>query len=278
MPGSKGCSGSTHQPFVHFGRIQLGVSNSPKGALKCSADSCHLRTKLGSIANLAFLRLWIGDVASAAEHCKEGMSLGSNIAEIRLALLETQAQVMLVNGDGLGCRELLSEVERNYSHDRRFQPTWYQLATALTRARVQLKGQEWHEAVSTCQSAAKLSDRRGDRLHGISLRVLGADALLELDRLDEADAWIREAAELATNMPIAAVRRGRARRGRPARPYCRPAAGETSVRARAAAASSCRRHRQSDGRSRQLHPHHEADQRAVASSHRHNTPRSDSPS
>ena len=172
-------------------------------ALECSEASGHLRTKLGSVANLAFLKLWTGDVASAADRCREGLDLASNITEVRLALLETQAQVMLVTGDLPKCRALLSQVEGKVPHNQRLQPTWYQLATALTRARVQLKDSQWQGVVSTCRSAAKLSDQRGDRLHGISLRVLGADALIELDRLDEAGVWVNEAAELATQVPTA---------------------------------------------------------------------------
>ena len=48
-----------------------------------------------------------------------------------------------------------------------------------------------------------LTHGRSDKTHQISLRVLAADALIELGRLDEATTYINAAAELAEDVPVA---------------------------------------------------------------------------
>ncbi len=49
----------------------------------------------------------------------------------------------------------------------------------------------------------RLAEERKDRLHSIAFRILGADALLESERFDEAARLVNEAAELASDAPLA---------------------------------------------------------------------------
>ena len=81
--------------------------------------------------------------------------------------------------------------------------SWQQLAVTLTRLRFLIASQRWKEAHHVCAKTIEAADEKADQRHQVSLRVLGADALIELDRLDEAGVWVNEAAELATQVPTA---------------------------------------------------------------------------
>ena len=188
------------------------LSADPSAALNCARRaighaerSGHARTKAGAVANLAHLALWEGKVADAEGHCRNGLGLASEMHDIRTALLETLAVVELIRGRWSECRALLSRIDSELPRERGFLPSWYELAAILTHARLQIQQRDWASGLAICEAGVAVSDERRDRLHGISLRVLGADALLELDRSDEASEWILQAARKARNTPTAVV-------------------------------------------------------------------------
>ncbi len=194
------------------GRPQAGLELAAK-ALDRAETSGHKRTRIGAIANLAYLSLWNGLLDDAETRCQQGLDLVADMSEPRMALLETQAQVMLARGDWDRCDSLLTSIQVNSSRDRGFRTSWYGLVATLTRARLQLQQRSWEDCLDTSVSAVALADERGDSLHGVSLRVLGADALIELGRTDEAAAWVDEAARRAEGAPTASyaeVERARA--------------------------------------------------------------------
>ena len=59
----------------------------------------------------------------------------------------------------------------------------YDLAILIMRARLQLQRREWSAGLATCESGLEVADRRNDRLRGSILCVLGADVLIEMQRL-----------------------------------------------------------------------------------------------
>ena len=188
------------------------LNADPVAALHCARraiehaeTSGHTRTKAGAVANIAYLALWEGNVAEAEGHCRNGLGLAAEMLDIRTALLETLAVVELARGRWSECRALLSRIENELPRERGFLPSWYELAAILTHARLQIQQRDWASGLAICEAGVAVSDERRDRLHGISLRVLGADALLELDRSDEASEWIIQAACKARNTPTAVV-------------------------------------------------------------------------
>ena len=103
---------------------------SARRARECADSSGHLRTKTGAIANLAFLKMLEGELGEADAVCREGLSLSQPTADVRLALLETRAQIMLARGDSDECRRVLDEMA--------FAPTGTQWLSALVVCPVRL--------------------------------------------------------------------------------------------------------------------------------------------
>ena len=129
------------------------------------------------------------------------MSRGAS--EVRIALLDTLAQLELASRNVGKCRDLLLEIERETSSSKRYRKSWYDLATNLTRTRLHIHRSEWHSARSNCEMGIRLAEERKDRIHSIAFRILGADALLETEGFDEAARLVNEAAELANDVPLA---------------------------------------------------------------------------
>ena len=182
--------------------FEEGLFNAEK-ALECAEISGHLRTKLGAIGNIAYLSLWKNDLTTARERCSQGLRMSENISDVRIALLETMGQVTLAERTPSDCRTHLAEIERITSTDRRFQESWYAIAAVLTKARLHQQESNWEACLSVCEHGMRLAAERRDPPNQISLRVLAADALIELGRSDEATTYINSAAELAEDVPVA---------------------------------------------------------------------------
>ena len=174
-------------------------------ALGCAEISGHFRTKLGAIGNLAYLSLWANDIPGARKRCIEGLAIAAHFSEVRIALLETLAQATLAERRGSQCDAILSKIEEATTGDTRFNANWYNVATTLTRTRLHHQNSNWKNSQCVASSGIKSADRQGDTLHGISLRVLNADSLIELERFDEATIQINEAADLADDVPVAVL-------------------------------------------------------------------------
>ena len=129
--------------------------------------------------------------------------MAEGISDVRVALLETMAQVTLAERSASDCRGYLAAIERITSKDKRFQLSWYALAAATTRARLHQLESSWMECLAECESGITLTSERRDPGNQISLRVLAADALIELGRTEEAATHINAAAELAADVPVA---------------------------------------------------------------------------
>ena len=172
-------------------------------ALQCAELSGHHRTKLGAIGNIAYLSLSNNDIAAARAKCEAGLQMASGVSDVRVALLETLAQATLADRQPSKCRDLLSEIDEISSTDPHLRLSWYSLATVLTRVRLSQQEEAWELSLSSCVPGIALAADHRDRLHQISLRILGADALIELGRLDEATVYINQATEHSEDVPIA---------------------------------------------------------------------------
>ena len=174
-------------------------------ALESAEASGHMRTKLGAIANLAYLSLLDNDIPTARRRCIEGLGMAEQFSEIKIALLETLAQATLAKLQRSECFAILSEIEQEAVGEEQFRRNWYHVAAALTEVRLHHQDASWLKALATGETGMETADHRRDTLHQVSLRVLGADSLAELGRFDEAAALILEASDLADDVPVAVL-------------------------------------------------------------------------
>ncbi len=93
-------------------------------ALECAEASGHLRTKLGAIANLAYLSLLDNNITIARRRCIEGLGMAEQFSEIRIALLETLAQATLAKRQRSECYEILAEIEQEAVGKVHFSSPW----------------------------------------------------------------------------------------------------------------------------------------------------------
>ena len=169
-------------------------------ALRCAESSCHRRTKVAAIGNLAYLNLWRHDLSTAERHCREGLRMAASYSDVRIALTDTLAQTMLVSGRYSECRQLVEVITKDASADS---ARWYRTGITLTDLRLRNQASDWSGGAASATSSIVGADARRERLHQVSLRVLGADALIELERFDEAAVLINDAAQLAQDVPLA---------------------------------------------------------------------------
>ena len=189
---------------VHMlGANYSGALASANAALERAGQSGHMRTRMGAIANLAYLRLLRGHTAKCEALCQEGLALTCDVAHFKVAMFETLAQVMLYESRHLECQRYLMQLDSVAPTRSEFPPSWERLSACLTRARLARDMGSWEECLAICEDGIRWSAERQDRLHGLSLQCLAADATRELGRPDEADEWLRVAREGSGNVPLA---------------------------------------------------------------------------
>ena len=115
-----------------------------------------------------------------------------------MALLDSYAQLKLTTGDLPSCESLLDELDQQVALDSRPRPSWYQPLFRLTRARLLLKRGQPEDAVSVLDDAVRLGAGHSD---SVRLRLLKADALIGLNRLDETAATLEEITALSGRCP-----------------------------------------------------------------------------
>ena len=115
-----------------------------------------------------------------------------------MACLDSYAQLKLATGDLPSCESLLDEIDHQVALDSRHRLTWYQPLFRLTRARLLLKRGQSEQAVRVLNDAIGLRAGHSDT---VRLRLLKADALIGLNRLDESAAILDEIAALSGVCP-----------------------------------------------------------------------------
>ena len=189
---------------IHFLSSELDAAHSfAEKALSCARDSGHARTKIAAIANMGLLDLYLGNLDSAEEHLAEALQLCKDFSVSQISLLNSYAQLQLTRGRHAECQGLLKQIDEKVSVYEPSVLSWQQLAVGATRLRSLLARGQWNDAVRCAAKLIKSADDRSDKTHQISLRVLAADALIELGRSDEATTYINSAAELAEDVPVA---------------------------------------------------------------------------
>ena len=172
-------------------------------ALACARHAGHAATLGDANVQLAHIHLAEGRFRRAARRCRDGLAQASGPFTVRVRLLHLLAQVELAQGQLPACEALLSPTGDALPHDTGLHASRHDIAILVTRARLQLQRREWRAGLSTCETGTKVADERNDRLQGALLRVLGADALIEMERLQEAAVWIDQAAQHAGELTMA---------------------------------------------------------------------------
>ncbi len=169
-------------------------------ALRLSRSSGHARTEYAALANLATIRLAEGRLRDAEVFFSEAKERSCGEAEVRMGLLDSYAQLKLATGDLASCESLLDEIDHHVAPNSRPRPSWYLPLFRVTRARLLLKRSQPEQAVNVLNDAIALGGRHSD---SVRLRLLKADALIGLDRLDESAAVMDEITALSGTCPPA---------------------------------------------------------------------------
>ena len=196
---------------LHVSRALLHASlrEAPAGArqvrkaMACARRSGHAATLGAANAELAHLHLTEGRFQRAAARCRNGLEQAAGLFPVRLRLLELLAQAELAQGRWSACEELLARLKRALPRDAGLHRSRHDLEVLVLQTRLRLARREWPVGLSACESGLEIADQRQDRLHGAVLRVLGADALIEMERLQEAAEWIDRAQRQADPLTIA---------------------------------------------------------------------------
>ncbi len=122
-----------------------------------------------------------------------------------LVLLDSFAQLRLAQDRVPECEQLLEELGQLRSRAKQFRPSWYEMATYPTLIKLQQLKENWPEALSCSETGGALADARRDPILGLLFRVLQADALLALDRVESAAKVIAEASDMSAGAPIATL-------------------------------------------------------------------------
>ena len=184
-----------------------------KTALNCALDSGHAYTRMAATANLGLLELNLGNLDTAEKHINEALDLSDAFSVSRISLLDSYALLQLARGRLDECEGVLAQIAEAASSRGPPVFSWQQLAVSQTRLRFLMASGRFEAAYEPCEKMIRAADRKSDKPHQVSLRILGSDALIELDRFEEAATLIDEAEALAEDVPLstfAEIERGRA--------------------------------------------------------------------
>ncbi len=170
-----------------------------------SALSGHMRTRMGSITNLAYLELLRGDLDESENLCHRGLALSCRIANFRVALLETLAQVSLYTSRHSLCRKYLSELDDVALVGPARPPSWESVASSLTRARLERDQGAWVDFLKTSEDGIKRCEKYEYRLVGLSLRCLAADAYHALGKRESAEELVTGAFDTNSGATISVL-------------------------------------------------------------------------
>jgi DNA-binding NtrC family response regulator/tetratricopeptide (TPR) repeat protein len=167
-------------------------------ALDTSRQSGHLRTQVGALANLGALSLQTGQLDLAREMLREGLDRAAGFQSVRIALLDTYAQLCLLTGDVPRCEQVLAEVGGLLAAKTDARSSWLQLASQSTRIRLLFKRERWQDAASIAAVAARKAEERSDGYLSATFRLLQAEALATAGFADGAAAALNRACRSMT--------------------------------------------------------------------------------
>ena len=157
-------------------------------ALACARKSGHRTTLAAACVQLGLLHLHQGNLARATHFFTRCARVKSRDCEVVSALLNGRAQLELFRGRHGECEALLDQIDAQQPMSRGFKAAWYQVSALRTRVRLRQKTLDWSASLKVINVGLEHAADRGDRLSDAALRLHKADALIGLDRLEEAAA------------------------------------------------------------------------------------------
>ena len=199
---------------VHLLATELpDAQTHARAALECALTSGHAYTRMAATANLGLLELNFRHFDAAETYFDQALRQSKASSVSRISLLDSYALLQLARGRLDECEGVLAQIAEAASSRGPSVFSWQQLAVSQTRLRFLMASGRFEAAYEPCEKMIRAADRKSDKPHQVSLRILGSDALIELDRFEEAATLIDEAEALAEDVPLstfAEIERGRA--------------------------------------------------------------------
>ena len=169
---------------------------SAKRALACALKSGHQKTHAETLGHLGSLHLNEGNVSKADHFFIRCSRIESKDTEVVSALLDGRAQLELFRGRYRECEALLDKLDAQRSIASGFKAAWYQVSPIRTRVRLLQQTKRWSASLKAAEVGLAYAAERGDRLLAAALHLHKADALIGLNRLDEAASVVEGVSEL----------------------------------------------------------------------------------
>lgn len=188
--------------IVSYMRPDLdGAVSLANRALSCALRSGHQRTLTAALFNLGSIYLYKGDHPAAERLFLRASKIDYPSAEVRAAVLDGYADLELARRNLLKSEELLDQIDQQFPTTRGFKASWYQISPLALRVRLLREQANWRQSLSAADRGLDLARQRGDRSMECTFRVLKAETLIDLGRLEKAAAEMGEVAALVGSLP-----------------------------------------------------------------------------
>ena len=177
------------------------AENHAHRALALARRSGHSRTEAGALANLCDFAAQRGHIDRARHLVADGTRLASGYPRVRMAILETAAQLELDARNYEVCANLLDEVDR-WCDLRGDQRSWLYLSLLRTRIRLLQRTGRMEDAAGSVNRAIQLADEKGNAFWRCVFRVMRAELLLDAQDLAGARVSLRDARQLGGAVPM----------------------------------------------------------------------------
>ncbi len=161
----------------------FGLASSDQRAPEAARTALAFARSSGSryfeklaLANLAEMSLKKGNTASSQDYLDELRRIPGSLADAHVAVLDTTAQAKLLEGDHEECERLCNVIDELLCESDAEVPTWYRVATRLTRIHLARRRGEWSRARDLTAAAEELATLRNDRLYTALFRALKLEA------------------------------------------------------------------------------------------------------
>ncbi|MEO8074965.1 MAG: sigma 54-interacting transcriptional regulator [Acidobacteriota bacterium] len=171
-------------------------------AMLLADQSGHSRTRAAAAINMSHVYCSRGDLAEAKRLVEMGLgSAGANL-HVRLAALDSWANLLITAGQYHECREVFAQVSGLLTDASGERLHWDVLTELFTRARLAQAEGDWQEACAALSEGVRVADGCGDHLSGRRMRLGRSKCFALLGRQNESCADISEGMMTHAEHPI----------------------------------------------------------------------------
>jgi DNA-binding NtrC family response regulator len=154
-------------------------------ATSLAEQSGHFKTQIASIVNTSHILCWRGDFERAERLIEYALRCAGGNSHVRLAALDSLANVFISTGRYGECAKVFSDVEASGT-DPKSRLHWDSLAETFSRARLAQAQRRWLDAYDELARGAALAETCGDILWSRRINLSQVRCLALLDRHEEA--------------------------------------------------------------------------------------------